>query len=566
MKSALEKPYTTASPLPSEYKAMGSSAFASTLVGDPQPPQGSIDEFLIHHAQQAPTTEPLYRDFGLEEDPRTLIGRMYSSTTEAVKSVAIIEDEPDDDKGETYPHGMSANEYQEYLPKLQNLKEAEDTSIGEVAVGMRVRARPGSAYTNEQGTEVFKPGDKGTVSRVTNGHVYIKWDRTGLSSGTTTSRLGVHFIMIEGVDHFLDEPERKALEKQVEVKRREMGTMQKESFEQRLQYLEYLMQLSQIPEATRSRSDESPMQALEYKGTQEGVEYKWTREGIEALQTQWATKKFNMVHLENPSVGGRLTEGARQFLISGGGPGTLEKYVRAGWLALEIVEAEQNLAVMGAEQNLAVMGERYYASGGYEMIQEAPDTARSLEEDCSMFHAKFIPMALGGGNDYREYQHHKGYFIDRSKIGQRQAQLTHQEKCHQVPFIYALAGIRQPEMPEDYWVRDTALWQETIKEKQIEAAAEKGEIQEAAGIEVPLMPLEPQIEAVTTMNRQAMFEHDKDMMRKDKEMKMLNETMHMRFHPMAMVNEGKGKGKGKDQGVWQRYGSNEWQGLARSPA
>merc|ERR1719491_1917544 len=81
---------------------------------------------------------------------------------------------------------------------------------------------------------------------------------------------------------------------------------------------------------------------------------------------------------------------------------------------------------------------------------------------------KFLPIPLGGGKNWHYYNSHEGYYVDTTKIGQREAQLRHLQEQHQHPHVYALAGKRYEEIPEDYWLRDHKAWQRSAIQLQKE--------------------------------------------------------------------------------------------------
>jgi len=82
----------------------------------------------------------------------------------------------------------------------------------------------------------------------------------------------------------------------------------------------------------------------------------------------------------------------------------------------------------------------------------------SLRQQISPFMDKFLPVPLGGGLNWHYFNHHQGFYVDRNKIAQREAQLKHMEEQHQHPFIFALAGKKLEEIPESYWSRDYKAW------------------------------------------------------------------------------------------------------------
>lgn len=89
--------------------------------------------------------------------------------------------------------------------------------------------------------------------------------------------------------------------------------------------------------------------------------------------------------------------------------------------------------------------------------EEEDENPRDINErlvPVSPYMDKFLPVPLGGGPNWHYFNHYEGYYIDRNKIAQREAQLRYMQDVHQHQFIYDLAGKWREEIPEEYWVRD----------------------------------------------------------------------------------------------------------------
>lgn len=145
------------------------------------------------------------------------------------------------------------------------------------------------------------------------------------------------------------------------------------------------------------------------------------------------------------------------------------RFAKAGRLEKDLLQIrddqlERRLAVL---EHIAAISDRKNGGTGLfseEQLQLHPE----WRGEVSPFTEHFIPMPLGCGHNFHYYNHHTGYYIDKTKIGQREAQLRHLQEQHQHPFIYDLAGKSQPELAEGYWTRDARGWQEDVKQQEKE--------------------------------------------------------------------------------------------------
>lgn len=89
-----------------------------------------------------------------------------------------------------------------------------------------------------------------------------------------------------------------------------------------------------------------------------------------------------------------------------------------------------------------------------DMQQKQPD----MREQVSPFMDRFLPIPLGGGMNWHYFNHYQGYYVDRDKIAQREAQLRHLQEVHKHPMVYQLAGKKLEGIPDEYWTRDHKAW------------------------------------------------------------------------------------------------------------
>lgn len=118
-----------------------------------------------------------------------------------------------------------------------------------------------------------------------------------------------------------------------------------------------------------------------------------------------------------------------------------------------------------------------------------------------MFDDKYIPMALGGGWNSTAYTFYKGYYVDKDKIAQREAQLKHLGGYHQHPEIYWLAGIEKEEIDDEYWDRDVAKFALKARKEQM-----GGKFGDSGAIppQWQCLPIEVQQRLVSQVNQQTM--------------------------------------------------------------
>lgn len=143
------------------------------------------------------------------------------------------------------------------------------------------------------------------------------------------------------------------------------------------------------------------------------------------------------------------------------------EYAKAGRLEKDLLHSREDQL----ERRLAML-ERIASAApnrpkqslyGEEELQQHPE----WRQEISPFVEKFLPVPLGGGKNWHYFNSSQGFYIERNKIAQREAQLKHMERDHHHRHLCMLAGKKLEEVPEEYWERDHRSWlKEVTKPKE----------------------------------------------------------------------------------------------------
>jgi len=131
---------------------------------------------------------------------------------------------------------------------------------------------------------------------------------------------------------------------------------------------------------------------------------------------------------------------------------------------------------------------------GQENQRPQPRRDPSYWQQVRMFDDKFVPMPLGAGRNSTMFTFYKGYYIERDKIAQREAQLKALDAYHQHPSIYWFAGIAKDGIDDDYWDRDVGKFVEKARKEQMATYGAQ-----------PAIPIEYQQSLVNQMNQQSQY-------------------------------------------------------------